>query len=78
MIVARNRGPREDLVAIREAREAGLTDAAGAVVEGETDADVEKTDEESETADKAEAAAPTGDESVSEESRVEEAADRKS
>jgi len=89
VIMARKRGPREDLVAIREAHEAGLKDAAGEAgdaVEGEVD--VEKTDdeevqepsenlvdEESETADKAEAA---GDESVSEESRVEEAAERKS
>jgi len=91
VILARKRGPREDLVAIREAHEAGLKDAAGEatdVVDGDVDTDAEKTDtvpadeaaepseklvdEESETP--AEAA---GDESVSEESRVEEAAERK-
>jgi prolipoprotein diacylglyceryltransferase len=62
MIVARKRGPREDLVAIREAHEAGLADAAGEAVDADTD--------------KAEDEEPA--ETSEEPTRVEEAAERKS
>ncbi len=101
VIMARQRGPREDLVAIREAHESELKDAAGEatqVVDGEVEDTEEPSEksvdeepkadeakaEESETAEaeveepKAEGTVPASDGSVSEESRVEEAAERKS
>ncbi|QUQ71775.1 prolipoprotein diacylglyceryl transferase [Kutzneria sp. CA-103260] len=93
VILARKRGPREDLVAIREAHEAGLTDAAGEaadVVDGEVegekaepseklvDEEPAETADKAETVEKSEDTETAGDESVSEESRVEEAAERKS
>jgi prolipoprotein diacylglyceryl transferase len=83
MIVARKRGPREDLVAIREAHEAGLADAAGEAVDADTekaeDEDAEAPDkavEEPVEADKAEDEEPA--ETSEEPTRVEEAAERKS
>ena len=87
IILARKRGPREDLLAIREAREAGLRDAVGeAVVEPDADVDVDKADEDvsdepsekEPEADKAEDTDEPVAESASEATRVEEAAERKS
>jgi prolipoprotein diacylglyceryl transferase len=78
MIVARKRGPREDLVAIREAHEAGLSAAAADAPEG---ADAEKAvdEEAAEPAEEPEAdKAEESSESESAETRVEEAAERKS
>ncbi|MFC0431339.1 prolipoprotein diacylglyceryl transferase [Kutzneria buriramensis] len=88
LIVARKRGPREDLVAIREAYEAGLPDASGEAVDMEV-ADAEKAEgaaEEAESdtteSEKAEEEAPADEKSEepksAEETRVEEAAERKS
>jgi prolipoprotein diacylglyceryl transferase len=85
LIVARKRGPREDLVAIREEYEAGLSAAAGAAVEGGDAEPSEKAvDEESAEAVAEEPEADKAEESsdepkeTSEETRVEEAAERKS
>jgi len=86
MIVARNRGPREDLVAIREAHEAGLSAAAGDAAEGSDDVSseqaVDKAAAEETEGDKVEEPAKAEDSSESEsesaETRVEEAAERKS
>ena len=87
IILARKRGPREDLLAIREAREAGLRDAVGeAVVESDADVDVDKADEDvsdepsekEPEADKAEDTDEPAAESASDATRVEEAAERKS
>jgi prolipoprotein diacylglyceryl transferase len=87
MIAARGRGPREDLAAIREAHEAGLSAAAADVPEGDdaekaVDEDVAESETE-EAAEKPEAEEPAKAEDSSEpapaeETRVEEAAERKS
>ncbi len=85
MIVARNRGPREDLVAIREAHEAGLSAAAGDAAEDGDEPSEKAVDEdavEEPEGDKVEEPAKAEDSSEpaseSDETRVEEAAERKS
>jgi prolipoprotein diacylglyceryl transferase len=84
MIVARRRGPREDLVAIREAHEAGLADAAGPAAEpSEGGTDVDQVAEDGEPAAESEEKTPEADKdeekpASEEETRVEEAAERKS
>jgi prolipoprotein diacylglyceryl transferase len=91
MIVARKRGPREDLAAIREAYESGgLVDAAGEAkdADADLDVDVEKADEDAEEAPEPAADAESEPEpdkgeddkpaDSAEATRVEEAAEHKS
>jgi prolipoprotein diacylglyceryl transferase len=86
LIVARKRGPREDLVAIREAYEAGLPDASGEVVDMEV-ADADKAEdaraESAEESEKAEEESPAEEPKSAEATRADEslmgeAAERKS
>ncbi|MEV6606448.1 prolipoprotein diacylglyceryl transferase [Kutzneria sp. NPDC051319] len=85
MIVARKRGPREDLVAIREAREEGLTGAAASAVDSDAaEADAVEGSEDAEPSEKAVDEGPAStdeaeaDKAADEKTRVEEAAERKS
>lgn len=87
MILARKRGPREDLLAIREAHEAGLTGAAASAVDSDAaEADAAEGSEDAEPSEKAVDEEPASTEEAEadkaeasdEETRVEEAAERKS